>query len=140
MTEFQLIEKYFRFSNNNAENIDRIRVPSGDDAAILQFSGLNMRCYSCLSQFDPDAATQAIRIKCESAINQLVNQSLAAQAQPLWLILNLVIESENIKFLQTLSAAVQTCLETYKIALIGGDTTRGNTQVVFTLISEHNSA
>lgn len=140
MTEFQLIEKYFHFSNNQAENIDRIRVPSGDDAAILQLCGSAMRCNSCLSRFDPDASTHAIRIKCESAINQLVSQSLAAQTQPLWLLINLVIESENIKFLQTLSAAVQTSLETYKIALIGGDTTRGNTQVVFTLISEHRPA
>ncbi len=134
MAEFDLINRYFNFQNNNNE----IVIGIGDDGAVLALHSQSLTSDSFLLQIDQEY--EFSQEKTPDCLRVLSNNARAINAKPKYLLLNLILSnSENDKmnvFLQAFSNELKSQLEKYKITLVGGDTSSGPNQILFTLISQ----
>lgn len=134
MTEFSLIDNYFRF-NINQTNAQTIKVPAGDDAAVIAVSSAKLITNSRLIIFNDSQSSHLQQMNTEMAIEQLLTHSKNNHAQAKWLLLNLILQSNQQSFITTLSRVLQHYAQQHQLTLIGGDTSQGQNQAVITLIS-----
>jgi thiamine-monophosphate kinase len=121
MSEFKLIEQYFKSSN------PRIDLGIGDDAALLQIpSGYQLAVSTDMlvsgTHFYPDCPAFDIGWK-SLAVN--ISDMAAMGAIPKWITLGISIPEQNTAWLEQFSRGLLACAKQYDVELIGGDTTKG---------------
>ena len=132
MPEFDIIKQYFRPSAKSS----CVAVPNGDDAAVLTLDLPNVLSVSRWYQpGNPDDAKGSFQ-ECQDQLKRLFNQINDTPAQPVALLMNLVLPEEKPDFLEAISQAINKFSSRHHLPLIGGDTTSGNYQVTFTIIGQ----
>lgn len=133
MNEFQLINQFFK-------SIPALRkdvlLGIGDDAACVQIPpGMNLLVSTdtlvsgihFLPEWDAyDIACKAVMVN--------VSDMAAMAAEPCWLTLALTLPNLDPQWLQAFSKGLQDSLMPYRIALIGGDTTKGPLSITLTIM------
>jgi thiamine-monophosphate kinase len=128
LSEFQLIEKYF--AGNFAHCADVI-VGIGDDAAVIDITCRQQLVVSVDTSivdvhFPSTAAADDIGYRC-LAVN--LSDLAAMGAEPGYFTLALTLPDVDESWLAAFSAGMQSLAREHKIALVGGDTTRGTLSV-----------
>ena len=124
MSEFSLIEKYFKPLQGKLQYVD---VGIGDDCAVVSVpSGfeLAMSMDTLVEgiHFFPDVNPEDLGYKA-LAVN--LSDLAAMGAMPKWFTLSVTLPEENEAWLQSFCSGMQDLIKQYPISLIGGDTTRG---------------
>lgn len=132
MSEFNLIREYF---TRNAENAD---LGVGDDAALFRVSPHHQLAVSvdmsvAGTHFYADAAAYDIGWKC-MAVN--ISDMAAMGATPKWATLAIALPDINQDWLTEFSRGLFECADTFKVHLVGGDTTRGALNVSIQIMGE----
>ncbi len=122
-SEFDVIKKYFTFSNSR----DDVILPAGDDCACVSVPEnkqllITTDTLICGVHFPENTSPEDIAYK-----SLMVNLSdLAAMgATPTWVTLAISLPDINESWLQAFSNQFSAVLSKYSISLIGGDTTKG---------------
>ena len=121
MNEFDIIERYFRFSPPSAD----APVSIGDDAAIVDNRGplaITVDTLTAGVHFPEDARPADIGHKA-LAVN--LSDLAAMGATPRWFTLALTLPASDPDWLADFSSGLKALANRYGIRLIGGDTTRG---------------
>ena len=124
MSEFSLIDRYFR---NSAVARDDVTLGIGDDAAMLQIPAGHQLVVSTDTlvegvHFPPGTRADAIGHKA-LAVN--ISDLAAMGATPAWATLALTLPDQSAEWLSGFMAGFNALAEQFKVALVGGDTTRG---------------
>ncbi len=132
MNEFELIDTFFKSITHHR---DDVVFGIGDDAACLQVSVDEQLVISCdtlvvdvhfLKAWDAyDIAYRAVMVN--------VSDMAAMGASPCWVTLALTLPACEPTWLQRFSMGMTDALNRFNIALIGGDTTRGNLSITLTI-------
>lgn len=120
MVEHQIISRLL----NTKQRID-LRVPPGDDCAVLP-NGLTLTTDTMVEgvHFDDRLSPKDIGYKCVAVS---VSDIIAMGARPIWALLSLSIPPERAStWLNAFAEGLHDALNTFEVALIGGDTTRSN--------------
>jgi thiamine-monophosphate kinase len=130
-SEFDLIRRYFTRQNSAALGI-------GDDAALVDVTpGHQLAVSSDMlvsgRHFFPDADPFKLGHK-SLAVN--LSDMAAMGALPRWALLSLALPEANEPWLQQFSDGFFALADQYKVALIGGDTTRGPLNICVTIMGE----
>jgi thiamine-monophosphate kinase len=127
MSEFKLISDYFTWDHPQ----QNIRLSVGDDAAILTpeagtelVISVDTSISGC--HFPPDTPAQDIGHKA-LAVN--LSDLAAMGATPAWFTLALTLPEYDPVWLASFSHGLRTLADAHRIALIGGDTTRGTLSI-----------
>jgi len=139
MSEFNLINNFFKTKNVN----QTVRISIGDDAAILQNESTSLFSNSCALALLTDSKSnnnKAIDQSVVQAISSLMDEAKQIKAKPKWLILNLILNEISHEFLTCFSKILHRQLERHNLELVGGDTSKGKTQIILTLISERQES
>lgn len=131
-TEFKLINQYFNRPTSNTD------LGIGDDAALIQVSPGNQLAISTDMSvvgihFFQHAAPYDIGWK-SLAVN--ISDMAAMGANPRWATLSIALPDAVKDWLASFSAGFFDCADTFKVDLIGGDTTRGSLNVNVTIMGE----
>lgn len=132
MPEFDLIERYFTRPTPDAV------LGVGDDAALVRVSpGMELAISTDMlvsgTHFFPDADPFMLGHKA-LAVN--ISDMAAMGAQPRWATLALSLPSEDGAWLERFSAGFFALADASKVALVGGDTTRGPLNLCVTIMGE----
>jgi thiamine-monophosphate kinase len=132
MSEFDLIAKYFTRPAANAD------LSVGDDAALIRVSAGHQLAVSvdmsvANTHFYADAAPYDIGWKC-MAVN--ISDMAAMGATPKWATLAIALSDVNENWLAEFSRGLFDCANTFKVDLIGGDTTRGPLNISVQMMGE----
>ena len=132
MSEFNLIREYF---TRNAENAD---LGVGDDAALFRVSPHHQLAVSvdmsvAGTHFYANAAPYDIGWKC-MAVN--ISDMAAMGATPRWATLALALPDVNQEWLAEFSRGLFACADTFRVHLVGGDTTRGALNISIQIMGE----
>jgi thiamine-monophosphate kinase len=132
MSEFNLIAKYFTRTTPNTD------LGVGDDAALIQCrSGFQLAVSTDMlvagTHFSHDANPYDIGWK-SLAVN--TSDMAAMGAQPKWATLAIALPHADEDWLAEFSRGFFACADTFKIDLIGGDTTRGPLNISVTIMGE----
>lgn len=133
-TEFDIIKKYFSFSNNQD-----VCLAVGDDAAVLQVNAAKLVVAT-------DTIIENVHFPLGMAAEHVASRALgvnlsdfaAMGAKPRWFTLALTLPEFNAHWLESFSAKMVSLCERYDIALVGGDTTRGALSVTLTVMGTTN--
>ncbi len=137
MNEFELIDTWFGDRNchrQQSTNRGDVLLGIGDDAALIELPPDHdlVTASACLipAQYGADAQSEFLARQCtEQALQAL--QKL--QATPAWAVLCLCLEETDMDWLQQFSSSLKESLQHRQIQLIGGDTTRGPSQITLFL-------
>lgn len=137
-SEFEIIEQYFSFSNNNAlgsASASSTVVGVGDDAACLKLGSehLLVATDTLVSGVHFPADAEPVDIA-SRALNVNLSDFAAMGAVPQWLTLALTLPDNNEQWLSKFSASLARGCAKYGVSLVGGDTTRGPLTVTFTVM------
>ncbi|MDK2123452.1 thiamine-phosphate kinase [Parachitinimonas caeni] len=121
MTEFELIERYFRRPTTSAllgvgDDCALLEVPAGEALAVSADTLVEGR------HFFADVDPRALGHKC-LAVN--LSDLAAMGATPRWFTLCLTLPAANESWLADFAAGLLALADQQRIALVGGDTTRG---------------
>ena len=137
-SEFEIIEQYFSFSNNNVPGsvpASSIVVGVGDDAAWLKLGSEHLLVATdtlvSAVHFPADASPGDIASR---ALNVNLSDFAAMGAVPQWLTLALTLPDNDEQWLSKFSASLARGCAKYGVSLVGGDTTRGPLTVTFTVM------
>ena len=130
--EFNLIAKYFTRATPGAD------LGVGDDAALLRVSkghqlAISVDMLVAGTHFFHDAAPYDIGWK-SLAVN--ISDMAAMGAEPKWATLAIALPEINEPWLAEFSRGLFACADTFKVDLIGGDTTRGPLNVSVQIMGE----
>nr|WP_028113866.1 MULTISPECIES: thiamine-phosphate kinase [Ferrimonas] len=134
ISEFELIERYFRQGCQRGNQRKDVLFGIGDDAAILRAPDNNQLVVTTdtlvegihfLKQIEP-----AVLAYKSVAVN--LSDLAAMGADPAWLTLALTLPESNEPWLAEFAAGLNQICEYYGIALVGGDTTRGPLTITLT--------
>jgi thiamine-monophosphate kinase len=122
MNEFEIIERYFNFSKQDAGVITGI----GDDAAVIHPDASPIA-------ISVDTLVAGVHFPLESSPADIAYKALAVNlsdlaamgAEPRWFTLSLVLPDADDDWLDAFALSLSDIAKEYNIALIGGDTTRG---------------
>ncbi|MFW2403114.1 MAG: thiamine-phosphate kinase [Gammaproteobacteria bacterium] len=136
MDEFALIDRYF--ASRVAETmLDRedVRVGIGDDAAVTRIdagSELVVATDTLVAgtHFPADTPAHALGHRC-LAVN--LSDVAAMGAEPLWCTLALTLPEGSADWVDAFSSGFMALANAHKVALVGGDTTRGPLSVTVTI-------
>ncbi len=122
-SEFDLIKKYFTFSNSREDVV----LAGGDDCAILappENRQLLITTDTLISgvHFPENTSAEDIAYK---AVMVNLSDLAAMGATPAWLTLAISLPEINENWLQAFSQQLSELLGKYNLSLIGGDTTKG---------------
>ena len=126
-SEFDIIKKYFTF----ADSRDDVLLAGGDDCASVVVPAdkqLLITVDTLISgvHFPLDTCPQDIAHK---AVMVNLSDLAAMGAVPAWLTLAITLPETDENWLQSFSNSIGELLHRYNIALIGGDTTKGNLSI-----------
>ncbi|NQD36879.1 thiamine-phosphate kinase [Permianibacter sp. IMCC34836] len=129
--EFDLIQRYFTRPNRR----DDVALAVGDDCALLTVPAGQLLAVSTDTliagvHFPVDTAPYDIGWKA-LAVN--LSDLAAMGAQPAWATLAITLPEFNHPWLQAFSAGLFALAEPHKLALVGGDTTRGPLSITITV-------
>ena len=130
--EFNLIAKYFTRATPSAD------LGVGDDAALLRVSEgfqltISVDMLVAGTHFFQDAAPYDIGWK-SLAVN--ISDMAAMGASPKWATLAIALPQINETWLAEFSRGLFACADTFKVELIGGDTTRGPLNISVQIMGE----
>lgn len=130
--EFNLIARYFTRATPGAD------LGVGDDAALLRVSeghqlAISVDMLVAGTHFFHDAAPYDIGWK-SLAVN--ISDMAAMGAVPKWATLAIALPEINEPWLAEFSRGLFACADTYKVDLIGGDTTRGPLNISVQIMGE----
>lgn len=128
MGEFELIRRYFGHAAAGAGVVEGI----GDDCAVLQVPAGQELVVSIDTlvegvHFLPEIPPAELAWR---LIGAALSDLAAAAAQPAWLTLALTLPKADPEWLEPFARALAECCEQQGIALVGGDTTRGDRLVL----------
>lgn len=134
MTEFELIERYFRDGCQRGSKRKDVLFGIGDDAAILRAPDNNQLVVTTDTLVEGIHFLKDIDPKVLAYKSVAVNLSdLAAMgADPAWLTLALTLPKSDEAWLAGFAEGLNQICEYYGIALVGGDTTRGPLTITLT--------
>lgn len=124
--EFELIKRFFQ--NEQAEApAEGVLLGIGDDCALLQIPEGKQLAVSVDTlvagiHFPADAEAELIA---QRALRTNLSDLAAMGANPLWFTLALTLPETDEEWLRDFSRGLFACAREYKVALAGGDTTRG---------------
>jgi thiamine-monophosphate kinase len=132
VAEHQIIQRLL-----NIDHGLKLRVAAGDDCAVLQ-SGLTLTTDTMVEgvHFDARLSPEDVGYKCVAVS---VSDIISMGARPVWALLSLSIPPESSTvWVDSFTTGLHSALNTFRVALIGGDTTRstGATVVSTTLGGE----
>jgi len=132
LSEFSLIKRYFTRATPGAV------LGVGDDAALLRVgSGMELAVSTDMlvsgTHFFADADPYMLGHKA-LAVN--ISDMAAMGAQPRWATLALSLPAEDEAWLERFSAGFFALADTYKVELVGGDTTQGPLNLSVTILGE----
>ncbi|MDH5573784.1 MAG: thiamine-phosphate kinase [Gammaproteobacteria bacterium] len=124
-SEFELIQRYFQYRQENREDVI---LGIGDDAALLETP---VNKYLAISI---DTLIEGVHFPLPTSAADIAYKALAVNlsdmaamgAQPAWFTLALTLPEVAIDWLEAFSQSLFEIANQYKIALVGGDTTRGS--------------
>lgn len=130
LSEFEIIRNYFQSAELAIEK-DEILLGIGDDAAVLNFSSDDQIVIST------DVLVKSIHFPAFANPADIASRALlvnlsdlaAMGAEPLCFTLGLVLDDASESWLQSFSQGLSKIAQRYKIALIGGDISRGSTVI-----------
>ncbi|MGB0664553.1 MAG: thiamine-phosphate kinase [Pontibacterium sp.] len=122
--EFDLIRRYFTRSAPSDLGVD---LSVGDDCALLSVPAGHQLAVSLDTlvegqHFLPNTAPELIASR---LVGSTVSDLAAMGAEPRWLTLGLTLPLADEAWVKAFSTELHQCLDTYKMALVGGDTTKG---------------
>ncbi len=128
MDEFELIKRYF----DQHENQGGVIIGVGDDGAVLRPSD------GCDQVQVIDTLVEGVHFPdsieaCDigyRAVAVNISDVAAMGARPTWMTLALTLPTVDEAWLQGFSTGLFAAAEEYKVRLVGGDTTRGDTLVI----------
>ncbi len=121
MTEFSVIDRYFRFSHAG-QGVD---IGIGDDAAVLDSPGkLVVTVDTLLPAVHFPASTEPAAIG-HKALAVNLSDLAAMGAQPKWFTLALSLPQPDHDWLAGFSQGLRELANAFDVALVGGDTVRG---------------
>ena len=131
-SEFALIRQYFTRASHHTD------LGVGDDAALCTPTpGMQLATASDMlvegTHFFPDTEPEDLGWK-TLAVN--VSDMAAMGANPRWALLSLALPHVNEAWIEPFSRGLFACADTFDVALIGGDTTRGPLNLSVTIIGE----
>lgn len=130
--EFNLIDKYFTWKIDNPSIIKAV----GDDCAIVDFSGKLITSTDTIVggvHFFMDAAPENIAYKA-LAVN--LSDIAAMGGIPLFFTLAITMPQIDENWLNEFSKGLKNIAKVYNLALIGGDTTRGNLSITINIFGK----
>ena len=135
MDEFQLIQRFFAALTSSAEGV---RVGIGDDAALLTVGvgqELVVTTDTLVSgrHFPLDTAPYDIGWK-SLAVN--LSDLAAMGAEPRWFTLALTLEQSDESWLAEFARGLRDLADKHRVALVGGDTTRGPLSITVTAMGQ----
>ncbi|NOY63181.1 MAG: thiamine-phosphate kinase [Gammaproteobacteria bacterium] len=140
-SEFNIIEHYFKRSRPQRDDVS---LAIGDDAALLDVPH-GKQLVVCVDtlvagvHFPHDTPAHAIGYKA-MAVN--LSDIAAMGAEPAWATLALTVPDSDAHWLESFSNGLFELAERYRVALVGGDTTRGPLTITVQLhgLVEHGAA
>lgn len=122
--EFQLIDTYFRQESGGAG----VAMGIGDDCALLEVPAGQQLAVSMDTlvgdvHFPKNADPELIA---ERALRVNLSDLAAMGAEPLWFTLGLTLPKADAQWVKAFSQGLFRVAREYDVALVGGDTTRGN--------------
>ncbi len=134
MNEFEIIRRFFSHTYRD----DAVRLGIGDDAAVIAPSPgqelvIAVDTMNKGRHFFADVPPVTLGHKI-LAVN--LSDMAAMGATPRWALLAGSLEDSDADWLAAFCAGFYTLAEKYRIALVGGDTTRGATSFTLTIIGE----
>lgn len=130
MGEFDLIKRYFNLRLDRADVLQSV----GDDCAITtlkanQQLAITTDTLVCGTHFLPDISPADLAYK---AVAVNLSDLAAMGAKPAWVSLALTLPKVDHQWLNAFSESLLSILQQYNVALIGGDTTKGNLSITLT--------
>tara|TARA_B100000686_G_C16716683_1_gene932468 strand:+ start:67 stop:1071 length:1005 start_codon:yes stop_codon:yes gene_type:complete len=130
LSEFEIIRKYFK-SAELALKKEEILLGIGDDAAILDVSSDNQLVVST------DILVESVHFPATATPSKIATRALlvnlsdlaAMGAQPLCFTMALVLNDSSESWLKSFSEGLAKIAQRYKIALVGGDLSKGPTTI-----------
>jgi len=138
LTEFDIIDRYFTDISSHAEGV---HLGVGDDCALLQVSPGQQLAVSVDNlvldrHFDINVPVEDVAFK---AVSVSVSDLAAMGARPLWMTLSLTMAEADETWLKAFSTGLAEALATYHVALVGGNTSQGPTNIGTQLIGSVES-
>src|SRR5436309_2055106 len=144
LTEFELIDRFFRRPESSADSARGIVLGIGDDAALLALTPGNQLAASVDMlvsgrHFYADVDPEALGHKA-LAVN--LSDMAAMGATPRWALLAGALPDADAQWLKGFARGFFALADEYHVELIGGDTTRGPLNLCVTILGEvpHGSA
>nr|WP_324614069.1 thiamine-phosphate kinase [Ferrimonas sediminicola] len=136
ISEFELIERFFRQGCQRGNQRKDVLMGIGDDAAILRVPANNQLVVTTDTlvegiHFLPSIDPEMLAYK-SVAVN--LSDLAAMGADPAWLTLALTLPRSDETWLSRFAAGLNQICEYYGIALVGGDTTRGPLTITLTAL------
>jgi thiamine-monophosphate kinase len=129
ITEFDIIQRYF---TSAAPGRGDVVLGIGDDAALLSMSPTTTLVETTASSgFDEHTPPGQLA---HALLSACLEQLAQHQVEPAWLTLSLTLAQPDPAWLQEFSDALLDQAHAHNIALIGGDTTRGEPRITLLLI------
>src|ERR1700720_2518762 len=138
LTEFELIDRFFRRPESSAGNARGIALGIGDDAALLAPTPGNQLAASVdmlvsgrhfFANVEPEALGHKVL-----AVN--LSDMAAMGATPRWALLAGALPDADPQWLDHFSRGFFTLADSHGVDLVGGDTTRGPLNLSVTLLGE----
>jgi len=138
LTEFELIDRFFRRPENSADNARGIVLGIGDDAALLALTPGNQLAASVDMlvsgrHFFADVEPEALGHKV-LAVN--LSDMAAMGATPRWALLAGALPDADAQWLKGFARGFFALATAHGVDLVGGDTTRGPLNLCVTLLGE----
>ena len=138
LTEFELIDRFFRRPENSADNARGIVLGIGDDAALLALTPGNQLAASVDMlvsgrHFFADVEPEALGHKV-LAVN--LSDMAAMGATPRWALLAGALPDADAQWLKGFARGFFALATAHSVDLVGGDTTRGPLNLCVTLLGE----
>ena len=135
MSEFALIEQYFKQPFSTSKHAENVVVGSGDDCAVTRITPGHELAFSIDTMVEgrhfprgalgDEVAARAMR----TALSDLA----AMGAEPCWVSLALTLPEFDEIWLKDFTKGFGALAEKYHLQLIGGDTTRGQLSITITV-------
>ena len=124
LSEFQLIEKYFRAPSASHPDV---LIGIGDDGALVKLpTGVKrVGVFETVTANSPNINTDHPRAVGHRVLSTALNKLAAIGAAPAWMTLSLTLPDASESWLEPFSEGLLALATRYDVSLIGGDTTRG---------------
>ena len=132
LSEFELIEKFF---SGSASQCTDVVTGVGDDGAVVRVpSGQDrVSASATITANSPNINTENPQTLGHRVLSTALNRLAARGAEPAWMTLALTLPEANESWLEAFSQGLLALAERFRVALIGGDTTKGPLTVTVTV-------